>query len=348
MTDPATSVQTSSGAQAARRSVFISHSSKDKPLAVSICQLLKERGVGYWIDNRDIPAGKGYGEQIIDGIEKCSVFLLLLTPHSNASIPVRNEVETAFKNQKLIVPLRLKPILPSKQIEYYVSNAQWVDAFSTPLKKRIDELVRVVKAVEADEEIPRPAPEQATVLGRLERYVEQAFRHRAITAAVLATAVLALGGLTLLNARRANEQLAAQQAVIDQDPNTIGFVKMEAQPPAGETSALQISAAVYLNAKGATFSGIQLRGAAEAPGHVERLDLQSRLTSGAAGGAQVLSFEVPSDSRRIVVCMTAAHPKLNEAYTGIWSYAVGGSPQAPVLSRDQEPRMEAGTPKACT
>lgn len=54
--------EAASGDATARRSVFISHSSKDKDLALQVCRLLDERGVGYWIDHRDIPAGRGYGE----------------------------------------------------------------------------------------------------------------------------------------------------------------------------------------------------------------------------------------------------------------------------------------------
>ena len=144
-----------------------------------------------------------------------------------------------------------------------------------------------------------------------------------------------------------NEKLASQQAKIDQDPNTIGFVKLEAQEPSSDTGTLKVSAVVYLNARGSNFSQLQLRGRVEAPGQAADIDLSSQLTVGVAGSAQIVSFAVPMAARRIVMCMTAPHPTLNDLYTAVWSYGITGSPRAPMMSQDQKPRLEAGAAKYC-
>ena len=183
----------------ARRSVFISHASKNFKLADEVRAVLEAKGISCWIAPRDIPAGGSYGAEIIDGIRQCSVFLLLLTRHANLSTPVRNEVERAFGYQKVIIPVRLDEIRPAQGIEFFVANAQWIDAIHSPLRKRMDEVAAIVYAVETSGPLPTVAAEQKTLGGRLEKWLESVFRHK--TASVLAgfTAVLALTawGITL-------------------------------------------------------------------------------------------------------------------------------------------------------
>lgn len=160
-----------------QRAVFISHASKDKRLAQQVVGLLEASGVTCWMAPRDIPAGQSYGESIAHAIEGCSVFLLLLTDASNASMPVANEVERAFSYQKTIVPLRLRDVAPSKKIEYYVSGAQWVDAFASPLGERLEHVQAVVAAVEQKRAVPPAEPERPTFGGRFRRFFEAAGRN---------------------------------------------------------------------------------------------------------------------------------------------------------------------------
>ena len=63
----------------AKRSVFISHASKNFKVADNIRDILETRGVSCWIAPRDIQPGQQYGASIVDGISASSVFLLLLT-----------------------------------------------------------------------------------------------------------------------------------------------------------------------------------------------------------------------------------------------------------------------------
>ena len=175
-----------------KRSVFISHASKNFKLADEVRAVLEEKGISCWIAPRDIPAGGSYGTEIINGISQCSVFLLLLTNESNLSAPVRNEVERAFGYQKVIIPVRLADIKPAQDIEFFVSNAQWVDAIHTPLRKRMDEVAAIVHAVETASPLPPVPAEKKTLVGSAEKWAERAFRHKTLSF------VGAFGGLALL------------------------------------------------------------------------------------------------------------------------------------------------------
>ena len=82
--------------------VFVSHSSKDKKLAKSLCKYLEERKINCWIAPRDLDedAGISYKEGIIKGIKASPVMLVILTKDAMASDDVTNEVDFAFKLKK--------------------------------------------------------------------------------------------------------------------------------------------------------------------------------------------------------------------------------------------------------
>jgi hypothetical protein len=176
----------------ATRSVFISHASKNLKVADSIRDILEARGVSCWIAPRDIQPGKQYGASIIDGISNSSVFLLLLTDESNLSPAVQNEVERAFGYQKTIIPVRISDVKPGKEIEFFVSNAQWVDAIYQPLKRRMDEVAAIVQAIEMSAKPPPVQPEKRTLLGAVEKLLERIFRHKTLSLVSGFVAVLGL------------------------------------------------------------------------------------------------------------------------------------------------------------
>ena len=188
-----------------KRSVFVSHASKNFKIADEVRALLEERGISCWIAPRDIPPGGKYGTAIVDAIADCTVVVLLLTDEANQSSAVENEIERAFGNQKTIIPIRLRDIKPSKGLEFFVSNAQWVDAFVSPLKGRIEQIVNIVHALELDKPAPAVQPEVPTLLGRTERQLERALRHKVLSASI------AFGVLALLSASILMVQMSSQE-----------------------------------------------------------------------------------------------------------------------------------------
>lgn len=180
------------------KSVFISHSSKDKAVAFELCERLEKVGVSCWIAPRDVKPGGLYGTEIIAGIKQCSVFLLVLTSDANQSDAVTHEVERAFSYQKTIIPLRIREVMPGKKIEFFVSAAQWVDAFQSPISDRVDYIASVVRYAETGEPPKAPPPERISFGAKLERHLETVFRHKLLTAIVafallLTTSVVSLG-----------------------------------------------------------------------------------------------------------------------------------------------------------
>jgi len=140
-----------------KRAVFISHASQDAATAQKICRLLEERGVSCWIAPRDVSPGTRYGEEIIHAIEAADVLVVILSDHANASNAVANEVERAFSNRKLIIPLRLKDVKPSSAIEFFVGQAQWIDMWDGPAKDKIDQVVASVAKAGGDVELAEAA-----------------------------------------------------------------------------------------------------------------------------------------------------------------------------------------------
>lgn len=127
-----------------KRTVFISHSSEDKAIGEEVCRFLEENGVLCWIAPRDVTPGKNYGAAIVDAIDECDVFVLILTHESNKSGQVAREVERAASNNDIIIPFRVEPVEPSRNLEFYVSASHWLDATEKPLANHLPALLHAI------------------------------------------------------------------------------------------------------------------------------------------------------------------------------------------------------------
>ena len=127
-----------------KRIVFISHSSADLPIAERLCAYLEEKGVPCWIAPRDVMPGKNYGAAIIDAIDECRVFVLLLSSQSNKSRQVVREVERAASSDSVILPFRIENVQPSRDLAFYVSAAHWLDAVKPPVEDHFNKLLTAI------------------------------------------------------------------------------------------------------------------------------------------------------------------------------------------------------------
>jgi hypothetical protein len=125
--------------------VFISYSSKEKNIADAVCHKLEEKGVKCWMAPRDIRPGSSYAKDIILGIEHSEIFLLIFSDKSQKSIWVKKEVERALSKGLTIIPFRIEEILPNEEMEFYISNAHWLDAYNPPVENHIEFLVEKIK-----------------------------------------------------------------------------------------------------------------------------------------------------------------------------------------------------------
>jgi len=128
------------------RDVFISYSSKDRSIADSLCAALEAGGMSTWIAPRDIAPGAQYGAAIIGALDACRMMVLVFSAHSNASPQVAREVERAVSKGLEIVPFRIEAAPLSKAMEYFISAAHWLDAWTPPLEKHLEYLVQAVRA----------------------------------------------------------------------------------------------------------------------------------------------------------------------------------------------------------
>lgn len=127
--------------------VFISHASEDQAIAAQVCTLLEANGIGCWIAPRNVSPGRGWGEQIIEGIESARVMVLLLSANANASAYVHNEVERAISKGKVVIPFRIQDVQPSRSLELFVSTSQWIDAWAPPLQARVHVLAVAIQGL---------------------------------------------------------------------------------------------------------------------------------------------------------------------------------------------------------
>ena len=122
--------------------VFISYEHQSKSIADNICAVLESRGIRCWYAPRDVYGD--YATSIVEAIEKCRVFVLVLNSNSSESPHVLNEVEMAYKRilngEISIVPFKVDEGILSKAMEYYVKRLHWIDAVSAPLEQAIIQL----------------------------------------------------------------------------------------------------------------------------------------------------------------------------------------------------------------
>ncbi len=118
--------------------IFISYSSKDREKAEQLTELLASAGLSVWIDKQGIQAASSWSEEIVHGIDSCSVFILMLSPNSIESHNVVKEVSLASEKRKKILPLDLEPVEIPVSMQYALAGIQ-----RTPMTN-IDAIIRAV------------------------------------------------------------------------------------------------------------------------------------------------------------------------------------------------------------
>ncbi len=127
--------------------VFLSYSSQDKPVADAACATLEAHGVRCWMAPRDIRPAQDWSEAIIDAIAESTVFLLVLSVHSNQSEQVKREVQNAVSEAKPILPLRISDVALSKHMRYFIGTPHWLDALTPPLERHLLRMTETVQGL---------------------------------------------------------------------------------------------------------------------------------------------------------------------------------------------------------
>jgi hypothetical protein len=125
--------------------IFISHSSKDKPVADAVCATFEANGMRCWVAPRDVPPGAAWGAAIVDAIQNSRVMVLIFSDNANNSGQIAREVERAADYGVTIVPIRVEDVAPAQSLQYFLSNIHWLDALSPPLGRRLQEIAAKIK-----------------------------------------------------------------------------------------------------------------------------------------------------------------------------------------------------------
>ncbi|TNJ35031.1 toll/interleukin-1 receptor domain-containing protein [Arenimonas terrae] len=185
--------------------VFVSYASADRDVAFRIVGYLEEQGIRCWVAPRDVGPGVEYGEAIIDAIGEARALVLVLSDQSNESQFVRKEVERAVSKTKPVLPVRIREVTPSGALEFYISSAQWVDAWKSPMEQHLLPLVAAIKAMGAPGSAPvrSVAPPLAT---------PRAGARHGVSIGLALVAVAALGAAAALWFARAPAPAQAPEA----------------------------------------------------------------------------------------------------------------------------------------
>jgi TolB-like protein len=109
------------------RDVFVSYASQDAAVANLIVENLEQHGLKCWIAPRDVKPGAQYADAIVRAINDAKAVVLVMSGSAVGSSHVAREVERAASKGKPIIPFRIDNAALNPELEYFLSNSQWID-----------------------------------------------------------------------------------------------------------------------------------------------------------------------------------------------------------------------------
>jgi hypothetical protein len=134
--------------------VFVSYSSLDLDRVSSIVRELEDQGVTVWRDGERILGGDCYGPAIVDGIEHCTVLMLMCSASSMRSRNVKQEIQLAWRYGRPYLPLLLDDSIGRaypKQVQYWLEGCQWIEVLDRPAGEWLPAVLRALERVRLGE-----------------------------------------------------------------------------------------------------------------------------------------------------------------------------------------------------
>lgn len=107
--------------------VFISYSTSEQALADSLCGALENAGCEVFIASRDlatVPAGTAWAEELVKALQGSRLILVIYSQRSANSQHVRNEINLATDNRKIMFPVKIDDHPLTNFFKYHLSNHQ--------------------------------------------------------------------------------------------------------------------------------------------------------------------------------------------------------------------------------
>lgn len=113
-----------------KNDVFISYSREDIKIAKGLCEVLRQNGVDYWIDDNDIHGSANFLSEITKNLKQCKAVIFVASANSAASEWTQKELLFAIKHSKDIIPYKIGEFSfdDNDELDFVFSNVQWVDS----------------------------------------------------------------------------------------------------------------------------------------------------------------------------------------------------------------------------
>ena len=139
--------------------IFISYSRRDVETVDHVVEKMESEGLGIWIDREAIKAGDLWRTQIVQAIDSCTVFVLMLSSNSAASDNVRKEIDLAQDSGRKLLVMKLDEVSLPANIRYQLAGLQYIDLHLLGFDRAVRQLIETLKehSKPSDEPLVRQA-----------------------------------------------------------------------------------------------------------------------------------------------------------------------------------------------
>ena len=137
--------------------IFISYSRKDSQQALTLAEKLRMAGMDVWIDQHGLELASSWSRDIVDAIEQCKAFVLLLSETALASKNVVKELSLASESGRSIIPIELQHVRLTSEFKYALAGIQRAPISDLDAIFRSLEKLGLNPQVTANTKAPRPA-----------------------------------------------------------------------------------------------------------------------------------------------------------------------------------------------
>lgn len=115
--------------------VFISYACRDRDRVLPIADRLAAAGVPVWLDRYRIEGGTRWAAEIVSALEASRVVMLVCSDASMRSWAVKQEIQLAGENQKILLPLILEKTNFPVQMKFFLAGWQWIEILDRPVEQ---------------------------------------------------------------------------------------------------------------------------------------------------------------------------------------------------------------------
>jgi hypothetical protein len=124
--------------------VFVSYSRRNKEIVDRIVGEMDRASMDIWIDREDIKAGNSWRVQIVQAIDTCDAFVLMLSAHSAISENVHKEINLAQDSKRKTFVLLLERIQLPSEVRYQLTGLQFIDVEELGYEEAVRRLIETV------------------------------------------------------------------------------------------------------------------------------------------------------------------------------------------------------------